>query len=110
MGDMSSGEVLVAGELRAAELDRWPVIARVDPDVVVVRAELADLSEIVRHAKLAIGRSHDGSTRVLGDERVIEELDEGARLFIAAWRERPLSKPDRLGEGKSWDSPGFEAP
>ncbi len=96
--------------MHAAALDRWPVVARVDPDVMVVRADLAELPEIGRHAKLAIGRSPDGSARVLGDERVIEELDEGARLFVAAWRERPLSKADRLGEGMSWDSPGYEAP
>jgi hypothetical protein len=110
MSNASNAEVLLAGRLRAAALERWPVVARVDPDVMVVRADLADLTEIGRYAKLAIGRSPDGSTRVLGDERAIEELDEGARLFVAAWRRRPLSKPDRLGEGKSWDSPGYEAP
>ena len=111
MSSMSSGEVLVAGRgLSAAELERWPVTARVDPDVMVVRADLTELPEIARYAKLAIGRSPDGSTQVLGDERVLEELEEGSRLFVEAWRERPLAKPDRPGEGKSWDTPGFEAP
>ena len=111
MSSMSSGEVLVAGRgLGAAQLKRWPVTARVDPDVMVVRADLAELPEIPRYAKLAIGRSPDGSTQVLGDERVLEELEEGSRLFVEAWRERPLAKPDRPGEGKSWDTPGFKAP
>jgi hypothetical protein len=69
MSSISSGEVLVAGEgLSAAELERWPITARVDSDVMVVRADLAELPEIARYAKLAIGRSPDGSTRVLGDE------------------------------------------
>jgi hypothetical protein len=111
MSNMSSGEVLVVGGGQASrELGRWPVIARVDPDVVVVRADLAKVPEIARYAKLVIGRSPDGSARVLGDERVLDELQEGSRLFVEAWRKRPLAKPERPGEGLSWDSPGFEAP
>ncbi len=47
---------------------------------------------------------------MVGDVRVLDELDEGARLFVRAWQERPLSKSDRRGEGLSWDAPGFEPP
>ena len=62
---------------------------------------------------MAVSRSAGSPTvarRSLGDESVLDELDEGAQLFVRAWRERPLSKPDRRGEGLSWDAPGFEPP
>jgi len=85
-------------------------VGQVEPDVLVLRADLDDLEEIAQHARLAIGRLSDGGTKVLGDESVLDELDEGAQLFVRAWRERPLSKPDRRGEGLPWDAPGFEPP
>jgi hypothetical protein len=40
---------------------------------------------------------------------VRDELDDGERLFVDAWRERARTK-QRTGEGASWDAPGFEAP
>jgi hypothetical protein len=106
-----TGEVLLVGapDLRARH-SRWTVAAEVPPDVVVVRADPADLPEIAKTGRLAIMRLEDGSTRMLGDEDALDELDEGARLFVSAWRARPLEKPDRPGEGLPWDSPGFEAP
>lgn len=105
------GEILVVGgEPQVMGSDRWPVIATTGPHVAVVRGEPGDLEEIAQHARLAVARLPHGGTRVLGDEGALDDLDEGARLFVAAWRERPLSKPDRVGEGLSWDAPGFEPP
>jgi hypothetical protein len=108
---MPGSEVLLVGAgQQVAELRRWPVAAQVEPDVMVVRADLDDLEAIAPHARLAMGRLPDGSTRMVGDVGVLDELDEGARLFVRAWQERPLSKTDRRGEGLSWDAPGFEPP
>ena len=42
-------------------------------------------------------------------DAVRDELDEGERMFVDAWRERARPK-QRKGEGLSWDAPGFEAP
>jgi hypothetical protein len=108
---MSVGEILLVGDAdRAEALDRWPVLATVAPDVVVLRAEAKDLPAIARHARLAMARLPDGGTRTLGDERALDGLDDGARLFVRAWRARPLEKPERVGEGASWDASGFEPP
>jgi hypothetical protein len=108
---MPDGEVLlVGGGAAVAATGRWRVISRVDPDVVVLLADAHDVPELARHARFAISRSPDGETQVFGDERAIEELDEGARLFVKAWRERVPSKPHRPGEGLPWDAPGFEPP
>jgi hypothetical protein len=109
--NQSAAEVLLVGDAEhLRRLHRWPVAAEVAPNVVIVRADLSELPEIAQHARVALGRRPDGSTDVIGDEGVLDELDEGARLFVTAWRERPLSKPDRPGEGLSWDAPGFEPP
>jgi hypothetical protein len=48
--------------------------------------------------------------RTFGDEHVLDELDAGSQLFVQAWRERPLDKPHRPGEGQSWGATGFEPP
>ncbi len=108
---MPEEEILVVGGgLQVVGSDRWPVVATVDPHVAVVRAHSGDLAEIARHSRLAMARIPGGGTRVLGDEGVLGELDEGARLFVVAWRERPVTKPGRVGEGLSWGAPGFEPP
>jgi hypothetical protein len=108
---MPGSEVLLVGyAAELAALRRWPVAAQVDPDVVVVRADVDDLEEIAPHARLAMGRLPDGAVKMVGDERVLDDLDEGARLFVRAWQERPLRKAERRGEGLSWDAPGFEPP
>ncbi|NGO13334.1 hypothetical protein G5C60_38495 [Streptomyces sp. HC44] len=108
---MSEGEVLVIGLApRDKEAGRWPVVATAGPQVAVVRAASADLPAVAEHARLAMARTPDGRTQVLGDESALDELAPGDRLFVDAWRERPLSKPDRRGEGLPWDAPGFEPP
>jgi len=42
-------------------------------------------------------------------DSVRDELDEVDRVFVDAWRERGRSK-QRVGDGLSWDAPGFQAP
>jgi hypothetical protein len=105
---MQSSEVLLIGP-RLTE-GRWEVTARVDPDVLVVRADVDDLEELAPHARLAMGRLPDGAVEAVGDEHALEELDEGARLFVRAWMHRPSRKAERRGEGLPWDAPGFEPP
>jgi hypothetical protein len=103
-------EVLVVGYEPEGERSRWPVVARVSPHVVVLRADPEELAEIARHARLAMVRSPNGGVEELGEQDALDELDEGARLYVRAWRERPAEKPDRPGEGLAWDHPGFEPP
>ena len=107
---MPDGEVLLVGGVAAAPIGRWDVVARAGPDVVVLRGDLDDLPDLIRGARFSMSRSLDGKTQVLGDERALDDLDAGAQLVVSAWRGRPLSKPDRPGEGLSWDAPGFEPP
>ncbi|MDY7088745.1 MAG: hypothetical protein SYR96_27025 [Actinomycetota bacterium] len=40
---------------------------------------------------------------------VLLGLDPAARLFVAAWRDRQHPKK-RIGDGLSWDAPGFRPP
>lgn len=105
---VTQGEILVVGGERVAE--RWPVVSTVEPDVVVVRAPVEDLPEIARGARLVMARRADGEILTVGDESLLDDLPEGARLFISAWRARRIGKPDRVGEGQSWDAAGFEPP
>ena len=102
-------EVLVIGGQPQLGADRrWPVVARAQPHVTVVRASPGDLDEIARHGQLAMARTADGSVRMVGDESALEGLDVGARLFVQAWQQ--TRKPDRAGDGRPWDAPGFEPP
>jgi hypothetical protein len=105
---VAQSEILVVGGEQVVE--RWPVVSIVEPDVVVVRAPMEDLSEIARFARLVMVRRLDGGILITGDESVLDELPEGARLFVSAWRERRTDKPGRVGEGQSWDAAGFEPP
>jgi hypothetical protein len=105
---VAHGEILVVGGERIVE--RWPVVSVVEPDVVVVRAPMEDLSEIARSARLVMVRRIDGGIVVTGDESALDELSEGARIFVSAWRERRTDKPGRVGEGQPWDAAGFEPP
>lgn len=109
-GAMASDEVLVIGYAPGDDAPRRVVVARAGADVVVLRGGEADLAEVGRHARLALARTPDGGTRSVGDDAAIEALDEASQLFVAAWKQRPTAKPDRIGEGKAWDAPGFEPP
>jgi hypothetical protein len=106
---MDTGEVLVVGH-DLAVLDGWPVIARVPPNIAVLRAGPSDLPEIAPHARLTLAQLPDGGIRARGDDSVLGELDQAGRLFVRAWRERTAGKPGRIGEGVSWDTPGFQPP
>lgn len=105
---VTQGEILVIGGEHVVE--RWPVVSIMDPDIVVVRAPMVDLPAIARAARLVMVRRPDGEILVTGDESALEELSEGARLFVSAWRERRTDKPGRVGEGQPWDAAGFEPP
>jgi hypothetical protein len=106
---MGTDEVLVVG-YDARDLDRWPVTARVPPHIAVLRADRDDLTEIARHVRLAMVRLPDGGVSILGDDTVLDELDDAGRLFINAWRDRPAGKPGRIGDGLPWDTNGFQPP
>lgn len=43
---------------------------------------------------------------------ISEKLDEGEKLFVAAWSSRfqEGAAKQRRGEGLSWDAPGFQPP
>jgi hypothetical protein len=106
-------EVLVVDYLPADEGSRWPVIATVPPRVVVLRADADGLPAIAGACRLAIARGTDDRVEVVGDLAVLDELDDGARLFVEAWRTPRSSASatrDRAGDGLPWDAPGFEPP
>lgn len=107
---MTVPEVLVVGYEPPESIPGWSVLSEMPPLITVLRAGPEDLPTIARHARLAIGRRADGSPQRVGDETVVEELDDAARLFLTAWLERPVEKRDRPGEGLPWDAPGFEPP
>ncbi len=47
----------------------------------------------------------------LGDPLVLDTLNAEERLFVRGWYTGQINQPmNRLGEGLSWDSTGFEAP
>ncbi len=108
---MSNGEVLlVGGNAAALAPGQGRVIARVDPDILVLQAGIHALPELARRAPYAIIRWPDGKLETFGDETALQQLDQGARLYVAAWREQALSKKDRRGQGQAWDAPGFQPP
>jgi hypothetical protein len=107
---MARNEVLVVGYKSGEGRSSWPVVAEVTPLVTVLRASFDDLPLIADHSRLAFARRPDGGTERAGDESALDELDEGARIFVSAWLARPATKPERPGEGLSWDAPGFEPP
>lgn len=107
---MTGGEVLVVDYAPEASASAWPISMSVPPRVVVLAAGPDALPDIARLARFAMARTSAGVVEALGDETVLDELDEGARVFVEAWRTRPLEKPDRPGEGLPWDASGFEPP
>jgi len=108
---MPDSEVLLVGAAPSiAASGRWSIVSRAGPEVIVLRADLDDLPQLAQGARLAIGRSADGAVRTLGDEKALDALDPGTRLFVQAWRDKQSSKPERPGEGLPWDAPGFQPP
>jgi siroheme synthase (precorrin-2 oxidase/ferrochelatase) len=106
---MADGEVLIVGGGDAATRG-GRVVARVEPDIVVIQADAQQLSELARSARFAVSRDPEAGVQTFGDERVLDELDSGSQLFVRAWRERALDKPNRPGQGQSWGATGFEPP
>ena len=104
-----AGEVLVVGWAPKGDTP-WPVVAAAPPHVTVLRATEADLSAIVREARLVVVRREDGPAELHGDRSALDELDAGARLFVEAWMTAPVAKGRRPGEGLAWDAAGFEPP
>ena len=88
----------------------YPVRATVAPRVHVLAAPSADLSVIAPRARFAAARGTAGAVAVAGDRQVLQELDDGARLFVEAWLTPPRDAKDRPGDGLPWDAPGFLPP
>jgi hypothetical protein len=107
---MNADEVLVIGYMPDDGQPRWSVVALVPPLVTVLRASIEDFPMIADQARLTFARRADGVTERAGDESAVDDLDEGARLFVSAWLESPTVKANRPGDGLSWDAPGFEPP
>jgi len=66
-------------------------------------------------SELAKLRAISGVTIIAGGDAppgVLEKLDEGEKLFVAAWssRSKEAGSKQRRGEGLSWDAPGFTPP
>ena len=87
-----------------------PVVAELPPRIVVVQADESQIPALAERADLLVHRRPDGSTSLLGDRAVLDDLDASAQLFLRAWRQQPVSKPNRPGDGLAWDHPGFTPP
>jgi len=110
---VASLEVLIVGSGLASDTSQMRIIAQSPPHVFVADVDVADLAaiaEIAPHAELVMTRTANGGLRLEGDQTALDFLDEGSRLFVEAWRTRPLTKPDRVGDKLAWDTPGFEPP
>jgi hypothetical protein len=107
---VTSGEILVVDHVPDREGSAWPVVASVPPRVAVLRAGADELATIASSARLAMARTDDDRIQVVGDETALDELDDGARLFVEAWRSQAPAKSHRPGDGLPWDAPGFEPP
>jgi hypothetical protein len=107
---VTSGEILVVDYVPDREGSAWPVVATVPPRVTVLRAGADAVPAIARASRLAIARGDDDRVEVVGDDSVLGELDDGARLFVEAWRSQARATSDRPGDGLPWDAPGFEPP
>jgi hypothetical protein len=110
---VTAAEVLVVDYLPADESSAWPVTASVPPRVAVLRAGAEALEAIARQSRLAIARGPDDHIEVAGDMTALDELDDGARLFVEAWRTTSSvasATRERPGDGLAWDAPGMEPP
>jgi hypothetical protein len=110
---VTAPEVLVVDYLPAGEGSAWPVTATVPPRVAVLRAGADSLPAIARACRLAFARGPDDRIQVAGDITALDELDDGARLFVDAWRSASPAATEtraRPGDGLPWDAPGMEPP
>lgn len=98
--------VLVADEQSLADVQQRYTVAQVaSPRLVVVAAKPDEAAAL---------RAHQGVRAVtdgpLADD-VVADLDEGERLFAAAWSQRQAEDTKhRPGEGLPWDAPGWLPP
>jgi hypothetical protein len=104
---MPPAEVLVELQPGAAVEDAVPagmqILQQLPPRLAIVAADDDD----VRALEDAPGVSAVFPAEVPPD--AMERLDQLGRAFAAAWNARRQSK-ERIGEGLSWDAPGFEPP
>lgn len=107
---MTADEILVVDYAPDAGSFPYPVLATASPRVQVLRASPADLATIATRARFAAAGGSDGQAEIAGDDAIIQELDDGARLFVEAWLTPPRDPSDRPGDGLPWDAPGFQPP
>jgi len=107
---MPEGEVLLVDGAPPEATGHYQVIGRLEPNILVLRAERDHVAALATTARFAIGKFPDGTTLEFGDAETLNQLDPGAQLFVTAWREKLLTKENRPGEGLPWDAPGFEPP
>ena len=107
---MDSAEILVVGDDSGAGQVRWPVVARVPPWITVFRAGVENLAELAAGGRLALARSPRGEITSMGDESLVDQLDEGALLFLEAWKSGPTKTSPRPGDGRTWGDPEFRPP
>lgn len=107
---MESTEILVVGDDGGTGEVRWPVVARVPPWITVFRANAESLRELSGGGRLAIARSPRGEITSMGDDAIVHRLDEGALLFIEAWKSGLTRKSPRRGDGRNWGDPEFRPP
>ena len=105
----STSEILVV-DLNPDRSSSWPTAAGAGSRVLVVQADASALDELAGCSRYALARHADGRIERRGDGEVLDDLDAGERLFVEGWIARPTDKSNRVGEGLSWDSPGFEPP
>ena len=76
------------------------------PRVFTVEADQSELAKLRAVSGVTVVTSGDAPPGIM------EKLDEGEALFVAAWlsRRKEGSSKQRLGEGLSWDAPGFTPP
>ena len=107
---MSADELLVVDYAPSDQASSWPIASTYPPRISIVHAGPDALGAIATASRAALARRADGGIDAVGDTTAFDELDDGARLFVEAWRSQPPAKPDRPGDGLSWDTPGFKPP
>jgi hypothetical protein len=103
--------IVLSGEMasvRAEIADRTTIVQEGSPRVLVVRGDQAALQ------RLATLPSVTTDEELAGPEgkAAREGLTPGERLFVDAWLQgrANVAEKRRVGDGKNWGVPGFEAP